>query len=1518
MGRGNVVMGEDSLATNSRLPLIVRMSSTEISTDTGKDYDNGGDTKGRGISGSELIGKKRRNRFSNRKMEKRRKGKVGEEGSEPNTFRSTPSEEKGDNHSSRRVRFAQDQDATNFDDEFGHHDEGSSSSLDGAPDPITVDANIQGVVRRGDSISLLATSCTDRLVPLNMAESYLLAFTNDSSAISKLFSTKHFFHQAYVSCGFFQQTEPDLFSNHLVEKFKESTRLSIPKMVKEVFLEQERRIKSRPNTKTTSYEYAKRNLTLLTRIMCANDTIDETKLSKELCGMVMLSLRGTYGSQISSPPSVGKDTMIEYMTEHKQLLNHDTEYMEVFNNLGIFFRQGYIDKQLHIHPDDVCLGDSIFDGDKVKPTVKKIVTTRDKEETSYVFCANNTLSPSFIRRTIKGMNSSRYMKYPGASGDKANRYIRCATMCKSAVFELSKGHTLIPSRQPGMHELDMMKVANDGIIRKIVELVKEKDGKFPYMVPLQVNAVLSSFGGTKAAFGAHTDGGRFVNYTSLERYGDVSTRMAVQKAIPYVGFQFTITFVIGNGPDNQETMTLKWRCVRSNKVVATLKTKSNSVHIQWFKSQQYFTHEGVSSSDDNGIWRSTFTFRTMMVPSDSIMRRAMYDIRKVDGFDSSVVTDNGTMYTRKNIVKNFPGDPDMVELHGHEVDEEDLEDPYKDNDRNINRIDQDRRSERRALPQDSWKRPCDVNRFLSIPTTNVSPQHFDWEVMASKHVLPKVLKDGYELVVKVIGKRGTTSLPIRHGFPKIGGEYVQIGECVQMSTLYATFNLDAKRIYHECWHHDTNCTNGLFPNQLYKNDPASIIKLALILFKRHDGIIESITDTDMITLTTKIRGSGANSKIEGDTPRDAVQQEERGGSAGRVADNQRLTPLNIALQNLHCREAVVPLFFPRSLIDTAESHSEEFLGTNPSINKSQRGRTEKKSLWDKLLEGSHDDVVTNPKMVFMGMFSTTGFRHDRLDRETVRAEASKYLPDSEKDRNMQSFKIQSHMCLDITLERLTPPPPKKKQKEINISSNESGLFMLSTKSGVRNAISLAHNDSLTKDDITRHFVSQQKWRSIEEGGDYEELDTATEVDVGSFVDRLCGVSVAGCYRFQKANIEGEECYYLDAPKYESIGAVSRMKAMPMPSRANDVGPLFFQWSFGFKRLQKGQLWCKENVLDFSNTIFQAVFHTMTGRVVALERLSNHLRQHMVDNNMPVPDDPDQPIYPTTETYKEALYFILSTLKGKRTSMSIWVIDQFAPSIPTCLKTIAGFEKMLMLLAEKVRSIAENLTDEARFQPSLNKREMAFEAIYGVLSNFSGEDEKNRLKFLTTLVLNNLDEVLLYPFGTPEEYTDFDYMAKSVFPGFGGARGAEAFLTTNKNWKMEANHEKRARAKLRIIWEEVQYYLLNLPTGREYVLDCLLLEKNRGTLRWIINQREFNFVDCEQGLCKSFIALAAVRPSRCITSPKPYNNYTFPVRLTKYYPPNCHLCYKNATDTFEKVAIRENSWPSLNQEYEYKI
>ena len=162
-----------------------------------------------------------------------------------------------------------------------------------------------------------------------------------------------------------------------------------------------------------------------------------------------------------------------------------------------------------------------------------------------------------------------------------------------------------------------------------------------------------------------------------------------------------------------------------------------------------------------------------------------------------------------------------------------------------------------------------------------------------------------------------------------------------------------------------------------------------------------------------------------------IRDRERGGSAGKVADNQRLTPLNVSLQNLHCREAVVPLFFPRSIVDMAETHSEDVLGTKTTTTPTSDEDVceDSLSLWDKLLQGIERDEDHNPLMVFIGMYSSRSFHHDKMDQSKLQKETMKYYPMSKKDRNMQCTKSENHMCLTLGLEKLIPPPPKESVKQ---------------------------------------------------------------------------------------------------------------------------------------------------------------------------------------------------------------------------------------------------------------------------------------------------------------------------------------------------------------------------------------------------------------------------------------------------------------------------------------------------------
>ena len=212
-----------------------------------------------------------------------------------------------------------------------------------------------------------------------------------------------YFHQAFLECGLFSGNGKDDFSKFLIHNPGDLYCRAIPRVVENLFRSHEHEAMVVTNTSMTcSYQTSKRNLALLVRIMISRGTYDEKVLTTELNHMSMKALRRDYGNQ--KPRTSLCEEMKENMKEHEKLLNHETKYIHIFNKLGDLLQQGYIDKQIGIHPEDDI--QSAFDPQKVSPIVKRIETKEGPKHTSYIFCANNILSPPFLARTIQGINSS--------------------------------------------------------------------------------------------------------------------------------------------------------------------------------------------------------------------------------------------------------------------------------------------------------------------------------------------------------------------------------------------------------------------------------------------------------------------------------------------------------------------------------------------------------------------------------------------------------------------------------------------------------------------------------------------------------------------------------------------------------------------------------------------------------------------------------------------------------------------------------------------------------------------------------------------------------------------------------------------------------------------------------------------------------------------------------------------------------------------------------------------------------
>ena len=85
---------------------------------------------------------------------------------------------------------------------------------------------------------------------------YILAFSYDCPAISKLFLVKKYFHEAFMSSALFTSNNEDDFSKFLVESFGNHRQLRIPKKVEEIFQSHGNIAKSTTSIQMSSYQNA--------------------------------------------------------------------------------------------------------------------------------------------------------------------------------------------------------------------------------------------------------------------------------------------------------------------------------------------------------------------------------------------------------------------------------------------------------------------------------------------------------------------------------------------------------------------------------------------------------------------------------------------------------------------------------------------------------------------------------------------------------------------------------------------------------------------------------------------------------------------------------------------------------------------------------------------------------------------------------------------------------------------------------------------------------------------------------------------------------------------------------------------------------------------------------------------------------------------------------------------------------------------------------------------------------------
>ena len=118
------------------------------------------------------------------------------------------------------------------------HGDGGSISIDDDRESITMYKNK----------SLGSEPTKEMSDTINSFGLYLVAFSCECLAISKLFSAKRYFHKAFCECGLFNSDDPDKFSNFLISKAGDQWNMKMPIGISEIFLKHTGIAQSQSNT----------------------------------------------------------------------------------------------------------------------------------------------------------------------------------------------------------------------------------------------------------------------------------------------------------------------------------------------------------------------------------------------------------------------------------------------------------------------------------------------------------------------------------------------------------------------------------------------------------------------------------------------------------------------------------------------------------------------------------------------------------------------------------------------------------------------------------------------------------------------------------------------------------------------------------------------------------------------------------------------------------------------------------------------------------------------------------------------------------------------------------------------------------------------------------------------------------------------------------------------------------------------------------------------------------------------
>ena len=392
-------------------------------------------------------------------------------------------------------------------------------------------------------------------------------------------------------------------------------------------------------------------------------------------------------------------------------------------------------------------------------------------------------------------------------------------------------------------------------------------------------------------------------------------------------------------------------------------------------------------------------------------------------------------------------------------------------------------------------------------------------------------------------------------------------------------------------------------------------------------------------------GSGGNGgRVDTYTP-SKISKDDKIAASGTLPMSQRITNRkNMCLVKCCQRKAVVSVFVPESWLES-ETTDDTGLESATTVN------------------------TGTGAMVFLGIFAFGKFEYTEYSPECVEKEHSVKLKNSEVP--YIHFKEAYHFQFRLRYVHIKKwPGANSALGTISMTTRNTSVFLKCTNGTLEDALSVRSKDKETRDSLIGHFLDIGGWSEFAE--EETSLDDK-EADIRHFCKEESGtrvkrsinyddlfqclrcISVAQSMRFMKKNIvsnrlKGQVATPLTKSNAKYIGDVLALKSVPMPGRMMDVFTMWFVWCFGNKRTDRiGSEWCKTNIQLFADMMIGSFFGRLTGRVIRLEKLSDHLKENSIGNNDTGLGN-QGPCLPGRDNLEASICFIEATLtcNGRKT------------------------------------------------------------------------------------------------------------------------------------------------------------------------------------------------------------------------------------------------------------------------------